>query len=270
MKKVLFSLLSLILLCSHDLFLKSDNYFPASNQNHTLYLINGTFNKSENIITRDRIINSKITGQDFQFIPSDDDWYDNDKITYLKFKTGTEGTYVAGVSTLERSIKLSSDEFDKYLEHDGVLNILNKRKEQNLLKDTICEIYSKHVKAVFQISGELSEHYKEIFGYPVEFVPLRNPYGVSLNENLEFQLLKEGKPLANQLVYAGFSNSLIQNEHDGHSHSEIKIRTDDRGQFSVKIDHQGEWYIRTIYMIESYDEEVDYESNWATITFKIK
>jgi len=33
----------------------------------------------------------------------------------------------------------------------------------------------------------------------------------------------------------------------------------------------GRWYVRTIHMVETTDEaDVDYESNWATLTFQVR
>jgi hypothetical protein len=37
----------------------------------------------------------------------------------------------------------------------------------------------------------------------------------------------------------------------------------------VEITRSGRWYLRLIRMLPSDDEGVDYESNWATLTFEV-
>ena len=43
-----------------------------------------------------------------------------------------------------------------------------------------------------------------------------------------------------------------------------------RGIFSFEISHQGRWYVRLIRMVPVPEEGVDYESNWATLTFDVR
>ena len=101
----------LVLFSSHELFLKTDNYLLKEGQAVELYLYNGTFDKSENVISRDRIQNARILGPETEILPQESDYYDKEAVTYLKFTTGKTGTYVAGISTLPRNIELTAEEF---------------------------------------------------------------------------------------------------------------------------------------------------------------
>ena len=49
-------------LIAHDMFLKLRSYIVEPNTKVTLALYNGTFDKSENIITRDRMIDVSVVG----------------------------------------------------------------------------------------------------------------------------------------------------------------------------------------------------------------
>ena len=49
MKKVFWGIGAILLFCSHDMFLKLDNYFLEPNTQATIQLFNGTFEKSENV-----------------------------------------------------------------------------------------------------------------------------------------------------------------------------------------------------------------------------
>ncbi|MGB5699688.1 MAG: hypothetical protein WBM49_07540, partial [Muriicola sp.] len=50
---------------------------------------------------------------------------------------------------------------------------------------------------------------------------------------------------------------------------ETALRTDQNGEVSFTISNKGSWYIATIHMLESIEESIDYESNWATLTFEV-
>ena len=76
--------------------------------------------------------------------------------------------------------------------------------------------------------------------------------------------------MANQLVYASYEG------HHGHDaageHVEaVTTRTNSDGVATIPLTGTGRWYVRTIHMVETTDEpDVDYESNWATLTFEVR
>jgi len=173
MKRILTALILFFILSSHELFLKSDSYYLEKNSDVELYLFNGTFDKSENVITRDRIINPQIIGPNFNFRPSNADYYDNDEVTYLKFKTGNSGTYIAGISTKPRAIELSGKDFTNYLEHEDLTEIIASRKNKGISDKKALEKYSKHVKAILQVDQKRSDNFSTELNYPIEFIPLK-------------------------------------------------------------------------------------------------
>ncbi len=298
MKKPLFLIFAFLVFCSHDMFLKLDTYFLASNSQASLKLFNGTFEKSENVITRDRMIdvsllnNSKVTKLDST------NWTEKDSATILHFNTGDEGTYVVGVSTKARNIELEAASFNSYLEHDGVLDMIKWREENNAKDEDAIEKYSKHVKTIFQVGETKTKDWATVLGYPIEFVPMSNPYELHSGHALDFKLLFKGKPLANQLVYSSSKAPLgghthVHEEHEssGHSHNdsgshshedspedakedhthskENQWRTNSEGIVSINLNSEGIWYLRTIHMELSKEQGLTHESNWATITFEV-
>ncbi len=258
-------LILFFLLSSHELFLKSDTYFFEENSRQELYLFNGTFDKSENVITRDRIINSKILGPNYDFKPSWDDYYDRGEITFLKFKTGNAGTYLAGVSTKPRAIELSGEDFTTYLEHEGLTEVISDRKSKGISNQVANEKYSKHVKAIFQVDERRTDTFSTQLNYPIEFIPLKNPYNLSVGDVMSFKLMYLGEPLGNQTVHVSSRKNLEEKDKD-----ETSLRTNKKGEVSFTISNGGYWYIATIHMLESNEENFDYESNWATLTFEVK
>lgn len=199
------------------MYLKFDTYFLAPNSDAKIMLFNGTFERSDNVITRDRMIDVSLVGNGQRNAVDLAQWTEKDETTLLSIKTGEAGTWVAGVSTAARNIEMSAEDFNDYLEHDGVLDMLEWRKQNNALEEAAVEKYSKHVKTIFQVGDKLSNDWQTVLGYPIEFVPLNNPYDLHAGHQMEVQLLRDGKPLANQLVYVG---SEAKDHASDHSHEE--------------------------------------------------
>lgn len=264
MKRILAATLCILILSGHDLFIKLDAYILPEGGETVLKLYNGTFDKSENIITRDRIINSSITGPGLDLTPDPEDWYDEGEKTCLAITNLKEGTHLAAISTKPRIINLSAQDFNAYLAHDGVTDMLEERKQKGQLGLDAREKYAKHVKAIFQVGAGQTEHFKKVMGYPVEFIPLQNPYALKVGDDLEVKLLENGKPLQKQLVYYNFRTL------SGDKKAEKPIRTDQNGRLKIKMHQAGIWYLRTIHMVKTGEEEHNYQSNWATLTFEIK
>lgn len=283
MKRLFFYLSSwlfLIVLSSHDLYLKLESYFLEPNTTSVLQLFNGTFDRSENVIDRDRMLDVSIAYEGQRIQAAQQDWFEKDSITYLTITTEGEGTYVAGVSTKPRVLSMSAEDFNDYLEHDGVLDVLESRQENDQLNDAATEEYSKHVKSIFQVGKACSSDYGVQFGYPIEFVALNNPYDLHPGEEFRAQLFYQDEPLVDQLVYLGYQPLALTHTHDGsththeqeqdHEHSDmLSYRTDENGMVAVALDKPGVWYLRTIHLVESDQEELTHQSNWATLTFAV-
>ncbi len=279
MKLVFQGLAVVILLSSHDMFLKLDKYKLESYSNVVIHLFNGTFDRSDNVITRDRMIDVSIVANGKRSSVDTTDWYEEDKTTYLNFRTDSPGTYVAGVSTKARSLGMSADSFHDYLEHDGVLDMLALRKQNGTLNDTAIERYSKHVKTIFQVGNKLTDDYSTELGYSIEFILMENPYDMHPGHDLPVKLLFNQEPLADQLVYVGSAAAHSHShEDDRHSHDEegdhthddlVQLRTDEKGLLNVPISSEGVWYLKTIHLVEIEEQGLTHESNWATVTFAV-
>lgn len=288
MKKQFLLGCAFFLLCSHDMYLKPDPYFLEPNTPATIDLFNGTFEKSENVIARNRMLDASLVGNGSRMPLDSTMWRDKDSTTVLDFTTGEAGTWVAGVSTRARDIELSATAFNDYLEHDGVLDMLQWRRENGALEEDAVEKYSKHVKTIFQVGDQVSDDWKTVLGYPIEFVPLENPYELHPGHTLQVRLLWQEKPLADQLVYVGAPSGHVHGE-TTHSHGEegehthqaeameeshthdtsLQLRTDAEGIVKVNLTSEGAWYLRTIYMTRSEEPGLTHESNWATLTFAV-
>lgn len=282
MRKKIFTICCILIFCSHDMYLKLDTYFLQPNKPAQIQLFNGTFEKSENVIDRNRMQDASLLGNGKRVKIKENQWTEKDSITFLNLNSGNEGTYVVGVSTKPRNIAMQADAFNSYLKHDGVKDMLLQREKNNTLNTDAVEKYSKHVKTIFQVGDKKTNDWSTVLGYPLEFIPNNNPYEKFSGEKLSVKLLSNGKPLKNQLVYANFISSVNQhthsdgkihthdNEDENHTHvTGQELRTDKDGNILVNLTSEGVWYIRTIHLVNSVEEGLTHQSNWATLTFEV-
>lgn len=254
---------------AHDMFLIVPDHDVAAGVEIGVSLYNGTFDKSENTIDRDRMIDvTVVDGAGVALHPGADAWADEGATSVLTIATGPPGTLLVGVSTGPRMIELSAEDFNEYLKHDGVLDVLEARTRSGSLDQSANERYSKHVKTLLRVGGESSDTWMHRLGYPVEIVPLVDPAGLAAGDTLEALVLADGEPLAGQLVYASHEG-YHSHEDDGTHQEAVRTRTDDDGVVRVEISQPGRWYLRLIHMTTSAEEGVDYISNWATLTFEV-
>ena len=281
MRKLLLPVLALLLFCSHDMYLKPDGYFLPAGTFATIRLHNGTYAESENTIDRSRMTDVSLVGNGRRTAVPAGRWMEVGNATVLNFKTGAPGTWVAGVSTRSRDFTLTAEAFNRYLAHDGVTGELGLRKADGTLNDEARERYSKHVKSIFQVGEERSSDYATVLGYPIEFVPVNNPYDLAVGEEMSVRLLFRGEPLADEMVYVDHDNGSSAHDHqDGeHAHDESEdhthtkgtpYRTDTAGLVRFTAEAPGIWHLRTIRMERMNEDSLTHESNWATLTFAVE
>lgn len=102
-------------LAAHDLFLKPAAFFLAPSSPSQARIVNGTFTRSENSITWDRVRDVSIVGPAGRSHPDVSAWSDKGDTSVLRFTTGAPGTYALGVSTLPRELRLEAKEFNASL-----------------------------------------------------------------------------------------------------------------------------------------------------------
>jgi uncharacterized GH25 family protein len=252
---------------AHEMFLKPQNSLQEPRSDQVIRLINGTFDKSENSITRDRMSDVSIVANDTVTKPSPSDWSDDENSSYLKYDSGEAGTQVIGVSTKANIIEMSPDDFIAYLKHDGVLDTLA-AVEKEKPTSNVRERYSKHIRTVVQVGDKKTDSYSEQLGYPVEIILQQNPYDLRFGDTIGFQVLYKGEPASGQLAHASYEGFHGHDASGGHINS-YDMRTDEDGRASFILANKALWYISLIHMEKIDDPDADYESNWATITFKV-
>ena len=60
------------------------------------------------------------------------------------------------MSTAARVFALTAEEFNEYLVHDGIVDVIEQREAAGKTNDEAVERYSKHVKALVQVGSARS------------------------------------------------------------------------------------------------------------------
>lgn len=257
------SLSLVVSIFAHDLFLKTDSFFLKPNSKFTVKVMNGTFLASEGAVTFARLNDVSVVSGGNRVHPKEADLTKDETTAFLNLTTGAAGTYVVGLSTKSREIALKAADFNEYLREDGLPDTLEERRKTGELEKDAKERYAKHVKAILQVGKKQTDDYMTVLGYPVELIPQQNPYKLKKGDTIEILCLKDGKPLAGQVVLAG-------HEEAGKIKASPELRSDGKGIVKLKLDGSGKWYVKFINMSKLDDPKLNYESKWTTLTFEIK
>lgn len=249
---------------AHDLFLRLETYFVPPDTLVRVQVLNGTFSSSENAVARERVRDISLRTPAGITRLDTTAWQDRGDTSVLSLRTGDAGTYVIGVSTHPREIALEAQDFNTYLEHDGVPDVLAARKRDGELGAPARERYSKHVKAVLQAGAARTAGFDAPLGYPAELVPLDNPYALARGGTLRVRALVDGETVADQFVVAGGRTR------SGARLAQRGTRTDSAGVARIPLRAAGQWYVKFIHMVPSADSTINYESKWATLTFEVR
>ena len=258
-------LLAVVVAQAHDLFLRPPSFFVTPGETVRVRVLNGTFVKSESPVTFDRLRDLRVVGPAGTVRPDSAAWRVTRDSTVLTVSIGATGTYAIGTTLAPRELTLAGKDFNKYLEEDGIPDVLDARRRNGEMEKPARERYVKSVKALLQAGDARSGAYATVFGHPAELVPLENPYALRPGAALRVRALVEGAPVANQIVLSGGVSAA------GDVIPEVSLRTDAAGLASIKLTKAGHWYVKFVNMVKATGEPaIDYQSKWATLTFGVR
>ena len=270
---------------AHTLFFKPNTFFVSQGQEVVIPLLNGTFETSANRIQTNRMDDVTIVAPGGDELDVDSSqWSYKNKTSNLTATFDLAGNYVIGVATRPTIIRIAAEDFNFYLRYEGLDDDAEERSERGETNIGAAERYAKFSKAIIQVGEGQSGNYDALLDHQVEIVPLQNSYELGKRDVFRARVLKDGQPLANELVYA---------THEGHyelSDEEIfdelvRVRSDENGEVEFVLAEAGRWYVRFIHLTRTGDKEhwysgllvslgadeprIPYESLWATLTFEV-
>ncbi len=217
------------------------------------------FPNSLSAVTADRVSQFVLVGKSVKENITGFKVEGNSLVTKYTFKES--GTYLVGVALKPREIKLTAEEFNEYLLHDGLPNIYEFRKKEGILDKDAIEHYSKYPKTIIQVGKKLDETPVKPLGLPVEIVPKVNPYELKLGDDLEVAILFRGKPLSGVEIAWSFPGK-------GEQFAGSK-KTDKNGEAAIPLDKTGPYVIRLTHMEWVKKPTHEWESYWTSLTFEV-
>ena len=270
---------------AHTLFFKPTTFYVAQGEEVSIPLLNGTFETSANRIMTSRMDDVTIVAPGGNELDVDNSqWSYNDKISNMTATFELAGNYVIGVATRPSIIRIAAENFNFYLRYEGLYDDAKERDERGETNIGAAERYAKFSKAILQVGEGQSDNFGALLDHQVEIVPLQNPYALGKGDVFRARILKDGQPLANELVYATHEGHYELSD-EGIFDELVRVRSDENGEVEFVLAEEGRWYVRFIHLTRMGDKEhwysgllvslgadeprIPYESLWATLTFEI-
>jgi uncharacterized GH25 family protein len=196
--------------------------------------------------------------------PNGNDNLINPKEGNPSFTIDKNGTYQIGWHSDVTYISIEPAIFDQYIALENYQTAINARKEKTPTRGR--ERYSRFLKTYVQVGSENTEDFKKPIGFTIEIIPNNNPALLKVGDQLEVQLLYNGKPLAGRRIMGTYENYSSKPEDYAQT-----VETDKKGKAWFKITNPGIWMIRSNHMIPIKDDpKADWESFWSNMTFQVK
>jgi uncharacterized GH25 family protein len=169
----------------------------------------------------------------------------------------TSGGYIVAFESKHTLANMRAEQFSAYLKEKGLEQILMLREQRGESQRGARDAYSRHAKALIRVGESQENLVDRAIGLRLELIAELDRPGHGRN----FQLLYEGKPLADALVTA----TLL-----GAAASDLHVRTDEHGRATFSLQAAGAWRIAAVHMIKARDAvAADWESLWASLTFEL-
>ncbi|MEC9095290.1 MAG: DUF4198 domain-containing protein [Planctomycetota bacterium] len=246
---------------AHDYWISPTNYRPMKGEAVPVQLFVGDHFKGE----VERELSEKMT-VDFHLYNSEGTADILDPALYGKKPIGkpkfdTTGTNILSIQRNWARIEMEGPKFHKYLEHEGLTDIIKQRNAAGEQDQSATERYRRYLKSLVVVGGQDNEVWKKRLGHKLEILPLSNPSTVPVGGKIGFQVILDDEPLSGvQLAALGKSGDKVLDSH---------TRTDAQGKAFFKLNQSGVWMVRLVHLRKCSDESADWESFWSSLTFRI-
>lgn len=246
---------------AHDYWLMPQKFMIHPGETITIYGNTGMdFPSSISAVAPERVTQFFMVGKDKKIDLTELVVKDKSLTTACTFEK--PGTYVVGTALKPKEIRLTGKEFNEYLEHDGISNILELRKKEGMLDKDAVEFYSKYPKVIIQAGDSLDDTPTKPVGLIIEIVPKVNPYTLKMGDELPVTVLFRGKPLPG--IDIAWSHPGLEGKVAG------RTKTDQRGDAVVPLVNRGPYMIRLTHMEWVKKQTHEWESFWTALTFEVK
>ncbi len=191
-----------------------------------------------------------------------------EKLTEAEVLVRNPGTYVLAVEIKPRPIELAAKDFNEYIAHEGLTEVIRKRAKDKKQDASGKELYAKFAKSIFRVGDTGDATALQPVGLKLEIVPLQDPAGVRLGEKLAVRVLFDGKPLPHAQV-AAVTDAFPWRAAGDHDYLFV-TRTSLEGIALIPLTGAGNWLLRMVHMIPAAPgKDQEWESFFSTLTFQV-
>lgn len=178
----------------------------------------------------------------------------------IKAKLPESGVAALWVKSPPKEIELEPDQVQEYLAEIDASATVRQQWAGTKEPKRWRESYSKHSKTFVRVGdAKMDTSWREPVGLFLEIVPEKDPTALRADDDFPVRVLKDGKPLVD------FSLGIVA---EGNSKGSIN-KTDAAGRVSFRLDKSGRWLLRGTELRKSTRQDVDWESDFATLTIEV-
>jgi Domain of unknown function (DUF4198) len=170
-------------------------------------------------------------------------------------------------------ITLPADQFEAYLQQEGLEHVIQERRARGESQSPGREIYSRCAKALMHVEAGLGVQARQTKAasllphdaqLALEIQPLSNPRHWRAGGQIQFALRFKGRPLRGALIKA------LPRTPVGSAASSVQARTGAAGSVSLTLPHGGVWLINAVHMRRAgAGSGADWESFWSSMTLAL-
>lgn len=189
----------------------------------------------------------------------------------LSYRPSVPGQAMVAVTTRPRSVRESAESFRRYLELEGVPELVERyRGEGRLPTDSVTRRYTKYAKTFVEVGRGGPRVYDRAAGHPLEFVPLADPAALRPGGSFAVRLLLAGRPLAGIRVHASGVPIGVSDEQAAAQAREATATTGADGVARFEVPSAGLWNVRTLHIVPAEaGSGADWEAHWASMVFGV-
>jgi len=182
----------------------------------------------------------------------------------LRLGLAQPGGHLLALERDTTRVQLRARHFNRYLEQEGLHQVLAERRKAGELWRRGTERYTRYVKAFVQVGGVEDTVSTRVLGHRLEVVPERELAGLKVGDRLKVRVLFEGRPLTGVQVEA-----LARAPGRTAPQSQAAV-TDADGRAEFTVGEAGTWLVRTVHMQRCVGcDYAQWESFWAAYSFAV-
>ncbi len=169
------------------------------------------------------------------------------------------GSHVVTIESTPIESDLPAAEFNDYVRHEGLTEVIAWRTANGKTGANGREIYARRAKAIVQVGSKLTDVTRPL-GLSLEIVPEKHPLSLADGEALPLRVYFRGKPLPGlRLTIESLSAVTGANS---------ETVTDGDGRTAFSFPRQGAWKIASVWSVPIEREpRADFDTLFASLTF---